>query len=113
MTNVSRFLPTFPKSSRRRRNRNDLARCSRLSDSKPDNRSRISASAALFPKLVKGGVVNKADGKFASGHDLRWSFDARWTKKVVPAVLQQLMRHWSIKTTTKHYVDMDAGDVAS
>jgi len=59
-----------------------------------------------------GVVVNKADGKFASAHDLRRSFATRWSKRVMPAVLQRLMRHAEIATTMKYYVTMDADEVA-
>jgi len=58
-------------------------------------------------------IVNKADGKFASAHDLRRAFGTRWSKKVMPATLQKLMRHSAIETTLKHYVDQDADDIAA
>jgi integrase len=50
--------------------------------------------------------------KHASAHDLRRSFGNRWAKKVMPAVLMQLMRHESIETTMAFYVDLSADDVA-
>ena len=59
-----------------------------------------------------GVVVNKADGKYASAHDLRRSFGTRWSSKVKPATLQLLMRHKSIETTLKYYVAQDSDDVA-
>jgi len=59
-----------------------------------------------------GVVVNKADGKFASAHDLRRAFGTRWAPKVKPATLQLLMRHADISTTMKYYVAQDAADVA-
>ena len=59
-----------------------------------------------------GVVVNKAEGKFASAHDLRRSFGTRWAPKVKPATLQLLMRHSSIETTLRYYVAQDAADVA-
>ncbi len=59
-----------------------------------------------------GVVVNKADGKYASAHDLRRAFGTRWAKRVMPAVLKRLMRHSSITTTMSYYVDLDAADVA-
>lgn len=37
--------------------------------------------------------------KFAGAHDLRRAFGTRWSKRVMPAVLKQLMRHRSIETT--------------
>ena len=57
-------------------------------------------------------VVNKAEGKFASAHDLRRSFGTRWAARVKPATLQFLMRHKSIETTMKYYVSQDADEVA-
>jgi integrase len=59
-----------------------------------------------------GILVNKADGKFASAHDLRRSFGTRWASRVKPATLQLLMRHKSIETTMKYYVCQDSDDVA-
>jgi integrase len=59
-----------------------------------------------------GVVVNKADGKFASAHDLRRSFATRWAPRVKPVTLQLLMRHADISTTLKYYVAQDAADVA-
>ncbi len=59
-----------------------------------------------------GVVVNKTAGKYASAHDLRRSFATRWASRVKPATLQLLMRHKSIETTLKYYVDQDADDVA-
>ena len=57
-------------------------------------------------------VVNKAQSKFASAHDLRGSFGTRWASRVKPARLQLLMRHRSIETTLKYYVEQDADEVA-
>jgi hypothetical protein len=57
-----------------------------------------------------GVVVNKADGKYASAHDLRRAFGTRWAKRVMPAVLKRLMRHASIDTTMTYYVDIDVAD---
>ncbi len=46
--------------------------------------------------------------KFASAHDLRRSFGERWATRVMPQVLQELMRHESIDTTLKFYVGRNA-----
>jgi integrase len=56
-------------------------------------------------------VVNCGDGKFASAHDLRRSFGSRWARRVMPATLQLLMRHESIETTMKCYVDLEADEL--
>jgi len=57
-------------------------------------------------------IVNEETGKYASAHDLRRSFGTRWAMKVKPITLKALMRHKSIETTLKYYVDQDADDVA-
>jgi integrase len=57
-------------------------------------------------------LVNSSEGKYGSAHDLRRSFGTRWAARVKPATLQLLMRHRSIETTMKYYVDQDSDDVA-
>lgn len=59
-----------------------------------------------------GVIVNAGKEKYASAHDLRRSFGTRWAGKVKPALLQLLMRHESVETTMKYYVDQDADDVS-
>jgi integrase len=61
---------------------------------------------------LAGVLVNKAEGKFATAHDLRRTFGTRWAPRVKPATLQLLMRHKSIETTMKYYVSQNADDVA-
>jgi integrase len=58
-------------------------------------------------------VTNKADGKYASAHDLRRAFCTRWAKRIMPADLKVLARHSSINTTMRFYVTQSADDVAS
>lgn len=50
--------------------------------------------------------------KWASAHDMRRAFGARWALRVMPAVLKELMRHESIQTTMKFYVGRQAADIA-
>ena len=60
-------------------------------------------------------VAEPDDGikrKYASAYDLRRAFGLRWTARVMPAVLQQLMRHETIETTMRYYVGRDADAVA-
>jgi integrase len=72
------------------------------------------AASALVSQIGKtaGVVVNKADGKFASAHDMRRAFGTRWAYRVKTATLKLLMRHQQIETTMRYYVDQDADDVA-
>jgi integrase len=77
----------------------------------PVTLKRISRTISAIGKKA-GVVVNKAEGKHASAHDLRRSFGTRWASRVKPATLQLLMRHKSIETTLRYYVDQDADEVA-
>ena len=60
------------------------------------------------------GVVVQQDPKlkFASAHDLRRAFGHRWSRKVMPAVLKDLMRHADISTTMDYYVCNEAEETA-
>ena len=46
--------------------------------------------------------------KFASAHDLRRSFGERWSERVFPKILKELMRHTLIETTMRFYVGQNA-----
>lgn len=58
-------------------------------------------------------VVDKRTKKYASAHDLRRSFGCRWSRRVIPPLLQELMRHESIETTMQYYVGADAQRTAA
>jgi len=50
--------------------------------------------------------------KYASAHDLRRSFGDRWKDRVMPLVLQQMMRHEDLSTTLNHYTSRNADNTA-
>ncbi len=52
----------------------------------------------LIRDLGKSAKIKTTVGKTATAHDFRRSFASRWAMKVMPQVLQQLMRHADIKT---------------
>jgi len=56
--------------------------------------------------------VNSVTGKSASAHDLRRAFGYRWSRRIMPAVLKELMRHASIETTMTFYVGQNAETTA-
>lgn len=58
--------------------------------------------------------VDDANGKvkYASAHDLRRSFGERWANRVMPHILQQLMRHEDIGTTMRYYIGRNAETTA-
>lgn len=58
-------------------------------------------------------VVDAERGKTASAHDLRRAFGHRWSRRVMPPVLKELMRHASITTTMEFYVGQNAESTAA
>jgi integrase len=75
-----------------------------------DTISRIGEKAGV--KVNEGKLAGKDHTKYASAHDLRRAFGLRWAMRVMPPVLQQLMRHESIETTMRFYVGRDAETTA-
>jgi integrase len=71
-------------------------------------------TVARFGDAANVVVDKKSDDiVYASSHDLRRSFGLRWSRRVMPPVLQELMRHESIDTTMKYYVGQDAQSTAA
>ena len=129
----AQFLLETPKASRKGR----VFRLIGLSTGKPISPKRVSRIVTAIGKKA-GVVVNrkrkkvrekveeastgKQTGKtrlverevikYASAHDLRRAFGTRWAPRVKPLTLRQLMRHESIDTTLKYYVDQDVDDIA-
>lgn len=50
--------------------------------------------------------VRVSDTKHLTAHDLRRTFGNRWALKVHPLVLRAMMRHKSMETTLRYYVDL-------
>lgn len=78
-----------------------------------NNRSDVGRMISAIGKQA-GAVVHErynTDGtsqkKFASAHDLRRAFGTRYALKVMPTVLQKMMRHEDISTTMKYYVRLE------
>ena len=101
------FLQKTPEEAREGR----VSRITALTTGKFMSPKRVSRVVSSIGEKA-GVVVNKAERKFASAHDLRRSFGTRWAARVKPATLQLLMRHRSIQTTLKYYVEQDADEVA-
>ena len=78
---------------------------------KPMSEKRVSRVVSAIGKKANV-VVEKAKNKFATAHDLRRAFGTRWATHVAPAVLQRLLRHASIDTTMRFYVNIEAADIA-
>lgn len=73
--------------------------------------SRIGEKAGIVVKETFAESGKKTD-HFATAHDLRRSFGARWARKVLPPVLRELMRHSDIKTTLDYYAGRNAESLA-
>lgn len=58
-----------------------------------------------------GLAVNSDCDKYVTAHDLRRSFGNRWALKVHPLVLKKLMRHETLDTTLRFYVDLDDSQI--
>ncbi|MFO0899300.1 MAG: site-specific integrase [Pirellulales bacterium] len=74
--------------------------------------TNVSKTISAIGKAAGVKVNTSGKLKFASAHDLRRSFGERWSVRVMPAVLQQLMRHESIDTTMRFYVGRNAQTAA-
>ena len=68
---------------------------------------RIGKAANVVVQRSAAGKV-----KFASAHDLRRSFGERWSHRIMPKELKEVMRHRSIETTMRYYVGRNAEQTA-
>lgn len=62
--------------------------------------------------VAESNYLGRSRKKYATSHDLRRAFGQRWASRVMPRVLQLLMRHESIETTMKFYMRKDAEETA-
>ncbi len=79
---------------------------------------RAAASAQIISICRKAGVITHYSGKDrkpqpGGAQGFRRAFGTRWCRRVLPQVLQQMMRHESIETTMRYYVGITADDLAS
>jgi len=63
------------------------------------------AAGVVTDQREKKGEIVK---EFASAHDLRRAFGFRWSRRVMPTILRELMRHADITTTMRYYVGVNA-----
>ena len=70
------------------------------------------ANIIVSEKGNRDRQTGKPKPRYASAHDLRRAFGARWSNKVMPLHLMELMRHESMETTLKFYVGRDAEKAA-
>ena len=82
-----------------------------LQTGEPMSPKRIGRIVAKIGKKA-GVVVNKADGKYASAHDLRRAFRHPMGQAGHAGRVEAADASPSIETTMGYYVDLDAADVA-
>ncbi|GAB4146511.1 MAG: hypothetical protein Tsb009_19190 [Planctomycetaceae bacterium] len=70
----------------------------------------VSKTISKIGKTAGVKVAETTTGKprFATAHDLRRSFGFRWSSRVMPPILREMMRHEDISTTMKFYVGRNA-----
>lgn len=98
------FLLAVPMADRRDRVFNLKARKARGDRLTADHVTRVVSKIGR----IAGVIVDPRTSKPATAHDLRRSFGERWARRVMPQVLMELMRHESIETTLRYYVDKNA-----
>lgn len=69
-------------------------------------------TGAIFGQGANDVVVYEEQDNYASTHDLRSAFGTRWASSVMPAALQQTMRHASFESTLKYYVKQNSNMIA-
>lgn len=73
------------------------------------SRNKLAVGRKLSAIGEAAGVVTDPEkGRTATAHDLRRAFGYRWSRRVMPATLKELMRHASIETTMTYYVGQNA-----
>jgi hypothetical protein len=71
-----------------------------------EQRCQIFFDISTFGKSLAGGSYRPVDFEVPA------AIRDRWARRIKPATLQMLMRHRSIETTMKYYVNLSADDVA-
>ncbi len=116
--NTDRLLPMAPEFAEFLRETPPEERSGYVFDPRPRRRrygARLTSHhvGLTIGKFGKAAGVRVSDTKFASAHDLRRSFGERWSRRVLPQVLQEMMRHETIQTTLKYYVGQNAKRTAA
>jgi len=73
---------------------------------------RVSDIGKIAGIVVESDPHTGEPSKYASAHDLRRSFGFRWSRRVMPPILKEMMRHAKIETTLKFYVGENADATA-
>ena len=74
----------------------------------------IEADPGTGSRLAGITVDQQADKTLhTSAPDLRRAFGTRWARHVPPLVLKDMMRHASVTTTERYYVDIEADATAA
>lgn len=78
-----------------------------------DQASRVISAIGEAAGIIVSSDSHCGGGpKYASAHDLRRTFAARWAEILPEAILATLMRHKSADTTRKHYAKINSDRLA-
>ena len=121
--NKDRLLPMAPEFAKMLERVSKEKRIGFVFDPRPRKRvleTRLSIdyvglNIAAIGKRANVAVQQLDDGKvrYATAHDFRRSFGDRWSYRVVPRILKELMRHETIATTEKYYLGQNAQATAA
>lgn len=76
------------------------------------DRMHLHTASKTISRIGAAAKVRVTSTKPASAQDFRRSFGERWAKRVMPTILQQMMRHEQIETTLRYYVGSNAESIA-
>jgi len=76
--------------------------------SRNTGKRRTDTATKTISAIGKAANVKTGPDKTATAHDLRRAFGLRWSQRVMPPILQLMMRHENISTTQRFYVGRDA-----
>jgi len=77
-----------------------------------DERIHLHPASKTISKIGAKAKMHVTATKAASAQDFRRSFGERWAKRVMPTILQQMMRHEQIETTLRYYVGTNAQSIS-
>ena len=69
---------------------------------------QVGKSAEVIVNVSPARGPRASKTSYAGAHSFRRAFGSRWARRVLPQILQQMMRHDDIGTTMRYYVELNA-----
>ncbi len=108
----ARLLETIPATGRKGRVFKLINRRGKPTMPQAGRASKLISQMGRRARIIVHTHTRSGKTKHASAHDLRRSFGERWSKRVMPQVLKELMCHESIETTQRYYVGQNSESTA-